>query len=55
MGNERKNCLHCGQSLNLLERISEDLTSVHVPGKGEICPNCYRALNEEGKASLFGN
>ncbi|WP_227762371.1 hypothetical protein [Zhaonella formicivorans] len=53
--NSPGNCLRCKQSLGLLERITEDLTGVSVPGKGELCPNCYRNLSDEERAVYFGN
>ncbi len=40
---EQGHCLNCGQNLRLMERILET-DPVVVPGKGELCPECYRNL-----------
>lgn len=46
MEQETDVCLRCGQPLGLVETVLEE-EPVPVPGKGELCPRCYRSLSEE--------
>ncbi|WP_258360806.1 hypothetical protein [Moorella sulfitireducens (nom. illeg.)] len=39
-------CLRCGASLSLMERFGLE-NAVEVPGKGALCPTCYRELSVE--------
>lgn len=39
-------CIRCGQSLRLSE-IMADIPPVAIPGRGELCPMCYRELSPE--------
>ncbi|MDS1030573.1 hypothetical protein RDV78_08845 [Bacillota bacterium LX-D] len=50
---ENDRCLKCGQSISFMERIWEDLPTVSIPGKGELCPVCYRSLTAEEEQSYF--
>lgn len=45
-------CLRCGASLSLIERLGLE-NAVEVPGKGSICPGCYRDLSHQEYNSFF--
>jgi len=45
-------CLRCGVSLSFIERFGLE-NAIEVPGKGAICPSCYRELSNEEYASYF--
>ncbi|GEA14704.1 MULTISPECIES: hypothetical protein [Neomoorella] len=39
-------CLRCGASLSFMERFGLE-NAVEVPGKGALCPSCYRELSAD--------
>jgi hypothetical protein len=45
-------CLRCGRSLGLVEDVLEG-NPVLVPGRGELCPECYRSLTPEEYRHYF--
>ncbi|NLW08019.1 MAG: hypothetical protein GX039_08630 [Clostridia bacterium] len=45
-------CLRCGASLSFIERFGLE-NAVDVPGRGSLCPNCYRELSLEEYDSYF--
>ncbi|MGI9861403.1 hypothetical protein SDD30_08470 [Moorella naiadis] len=45
-------CLRCGASLSLIERLSLE-NAIDVPGKGSLCPNCYRELSPDEYSLYF--
>lgn len=45
-------CLRCGRSLSLVEEVLEG-QPVLVPGRGELCPECYRSLTPEEYRHYF--
>ncbi|MGB9921117.1 MAG: hypothetical protein ACPLPT_10445 [Moorellales bacterium] len=45
-------CLRCGRSLGMVEDLLEG-NPVIVPGRGELCPECYRSLTPEEYRHYF--
>ncbi|MDN5344136.1 MAG: hypothetical protein PWQ18_247 [Clostridia bacterium] len=45
-------CLRCGASLSLMERLGLE-NSIEIPGKGSLCPSCYRELSADEYAAYF--
>lgn len=52
MAAETDGCLKCSHPLGLLESVLET-DPVPVPGKGELCPECYRNLTWEEHSRYF--
>lgn len=52
MERETDSCLRCGQSLGLVEHVLE-ADPVPVPGRGDLCPQCYRDLSAEEYRRYF--
>ncbi|MDN5347774.1 MAG: hypothetical protein PWP65_1338 [Clostridia bacterium] len=45
-------CLRCGAPVSLSSRFLSE-NPIEVPGKGSLCPSCYRELSLEEYNSLF--
>ncbi|WP_366923793.1 hypothetical protein MFMK1_000706 [Metallumcola ferriviriculae] len=45
---KQDNCCHrCGQNFQLMESFPPEYAPVKMKGGMELCPECYRNLNEE--------
>ncbi|GAW93145.1 uncharacterized protein conserved in bacteria [Calderihabitans maritimus] len=53
MSLDSSTCIRCGQSLRLAETSMPDQPAVFVPGKGELCAECYRELSPEEYKKYF--